>query len=77
MKPRSMIDGIMTGAGCPLDSWMSSDGRITKICDLEENHLMNIVAVLTRTKDNPQRGKIISLKKELYKRLCSELKLEA
>lgn len=75
----------MQGCNCPackpvyslaskrLDSWTSQDGRTTKFCDLKMDHLLNIVAVLERNKDNLQRHKIISLKKELVKRLTAEL----
>jgi len=66
-------DTPMTAKDCPVDSWKTSEGKKIKIVKLETPHLASIVALLLRNekdgKKNPQRSKIISLKKELVKRL--------
>lgn len=57
--------------GCSV--WVSSDGRVTAIKELKTDHLCNIVALLLRDsgRAHEQRSKIISLKKELVKRLTT------
>ena len=66
-------DTPMTAKDCPVNSWKTSEGKKIKIVKLETPHLASIVALLLRNekdgKKNPQRSKIISLKKELVKRL--------
>lgn len=55
-----------------IDVWVSKDGQETAFTDLKMDHLLNIVALLHRgwEHDNPQRHKLITLEKELLKRLA-------
>jgi hypothetical protein len=54
-----------------LDTWVSQTGVQIKIKDLSTDHLLNIVALLycRGGKDNPQRMKLVTLEKEVVKRL--------
>jgi hypothetical protein len=52
-----------------LDVWVTQHGEEIKFCNLETGHLLNIVAMLHRRDDCPQRNKLISLHKEVVKRL--------
>jgi hypothetical protein len=61
-----------TNYACGLDEWQSSNGRITKIAELDTDHLLNIVAKLHRESGqscNGQRNKLVTLEKEALKRL--------
>lgn len=54
-----------------LDKWTSQDGTVKEIKQLELDHLLNIVAMLHRRqgRENVQRNKLVTLEKELVKRL--------
>lgn len=53
--------------------WITGTGDEINIVDLDLSHLLNIVALLYRKggEDNPQRPKLVSLEKEVIKRLKS------
>ena len=53
-----------------LDEWMSQDGRITKISELDTPHLLSICALLYRRRDgeNGQRNKLVTIEKEIVRR---------
>lgn len=54
-----------------LDVWITQEGKRIAFKDLDTSHLLNIVALLYRgwENNNPQRNKLISLEKELVRRL--------
>lgn len=54
-----------------LDEWRSASGTTAKIAELETGHLLNIVAKLYRPDGvrNNQRNKLVTLEKEVVKRL--------
>lgn len=54
-----------------LDEWMSQDGRTTKIKELGTAHLLSICALLYRRHEgeNGQRNKLVTIEKEIVRRL--------
>lgn len=59
-----------------LSTWETQNGDIIPIKDLEMSHLLNIVALLYRKgqEKNAQRHKLVTLEKEVIKRLGERVK---
>lgn len=58
-----------------LSMWVDKEGNGIKFADMDLAHLLNVVAMLHRKegKKNEQRSKLVSLEKELAKRLQKRL----